>query len=227
MDNDRSAQDTAQKGTFRRLLALAELLLMTAAVVFDLLIPSLLIVLFGVAFVLIRKEKMPVASPPKSLGAARFVLLMLGWAVLWTVVQYCLILPVQNHLFKGARDVDSFASVQGNLPNLLTFLLASWTLGALGEELAFRGFFQNRIISLFHNHAFGTAAAVAFTAVLFGAIHTEQGIVGMIVTAADGVFFSLIRYRYKSVWASVLVHGFLNTIGLIAFYFAGPLYGLW
>jgi hypothetical protein len=29
------------------------------------------------------------------------------------------------------------------------------------------------------------------------------------------------------VWAPVLAHGFNNTIGFVAFYAVGPVYGLW
>jgi hypothetical protein len=28
-------------------------------------------------------------------------------------------------------------------------------------------------------------------------------------------------------WAAVLAHGFNNTIGLVTFFFVGPIYGLW
>lgn len=227
MEANRGVKGVTRKGFSHILLALPELSAMTAVILLDLLIPSLLVLLLGVVFCLIRGERMPVTWPPKHFTPLRFTMKMLGWALVWTMVQYGLILPLQNRLLSGARNVDAFASVQGNLPGLLLFLLASWTLAALGEEFAFRGFFQNRIITLFKNPLWGTVTAVAVTSLLFGALHVEQGLIGVASTVADGVFFSVIRYRYKSVWASVLVHGFLNSIGFIAFYFAGPLYGLW
>lgn len=215
------------KGFLYTMLALAELAFMAAAILLDLLIPSVLVALAGAAFILVRKERMPVTKPPAGSNPLQFLLTMLLWAVAWTAVQYSLIMPVQNHLLHDTRNVDSFASVHGNFPNLLLFLLLAWTLAAVIEEIAFRGFFQNRIISLFSNRRLGIVIAVLLTSVLFGVMHTEQGAVGIIVTAVDSVFFSVIRYRYQSVWACVLVHGFLNTIGLVAFFFAGPLYGLW
>jgi membrane protease YdiL (CAAX protease family) len=208
-------------------LAAAELLLMAAAILFDLLIPSIVVAVTGILFMLVRKERMPVGKLPQKLTKPRFVLLMLGFAVFWSVVEYALIMPVQNHLLNDTRNVTEFASVYRNLPNLLLMLLASWTLAAIVEEVAFRGFFQNRIISLFANQQLGTITAVVVTSVFFGVIHAEQGIVGIVVTAIDSAFFSIIRYRYKSVWASALVHGFMNSIGLITFYFTGPIFGLW
>jgi hypothetical protein len=41
----------------------------------------------------------------------------------------------------------------------------------------------------------------------------------------DGIVFSAVRYRYHSVWASVLTHWFNNTFGFIAFFFVGPITG--
>lgn len=61
----------------------------------------------------------------------------------------------------------------------------------------------------------------------FGLIHTEQGIVGVLVTTIDAVFFSVLRLRQGTVWAAVLAHGFNNTIGLTAYYLAGPFYAPW
>ena len=62
---------------------------------------------------------------------------------------------------------------------------------------------------------------------LFGLAHTEQGAVGVLLTTCDAVFFCVLRYRYRTLWASVLAHGFNNTIGLTAFFLFGPFTGLW
>ena len=69
--------------------------------------------------------------------------------------------------------------------------------------------------------------AVALSSALFGLAHTEQGLVGILLATSDAIFFSALRYRYRTVWASVLAHGFLNSIGLVAYFVAGPFYGLW
>ena len=64
-------------------------------------------------------------------------------------------------------------------------------------------------------------------AVLFAAIHTEQGTVGVAVTFLDGLFFGWLRFHYGSVWAAVLAHGFSNTLGLLVFFTWGSMGGLW
>ena len=62
---------------------------------------------------------------------------------------------------------------------------------------------------------------------LFGIAHSEQGLVGIIAVTLDAIAFSVVRYRYKTLWAAVLAHGFNNTIGFIAFFLVGPIHGLW
>lgn len=62
---------------------------------------------------------------------------------------------------------------------------------------------------------------------LFGLAHSEQGVIGIVVVTFDACFFSWLRYWYRTLWAAVLAHGFNNTIGLVTFFFVGPIYGLW
>lgn len=47
------------------------------------------------------------------------------------------------------------------------------------------------------------------------------------VTFLDALFFSALLLHLKTLWAPVLAHGLSKTIGLVAFYFTGPIYGLW
>ena len=105
--------------------------------------------------------------------------------------------------------------------------MATWTLAAVGEELAFRGFLLTRARETLPDGTVGLAVAVALSSVLFGLLHTEQGAVGVLLTTCDAVFFCALRYRYRTLWASVLAHGFNNTIGLTAFFLFGPFTGLW
>lgn len=47
------------------------------------------------------------------------------------------------------------------------------------------------------------------------------------LTTLDALFLSVLRYRYRTRWAAVLAHGLGNTIGRIAYFVTGPVYGLW
>ena len=105
--------------------------------------------------------------------------------------------------------------------------MLSWTLAAFVEELAFRGYLQTRMRQVFGAGRASLVAAVLVSSLLFGILHSEQGAIGVLVVSLDWIAFSVVRYRCDTLWASAPAHGFNNTIGFIAFFFVGPVYGLW
>ncbi len=111
---------------------------------------------------------------------------------------------------------------------MLFFLALTWTLAAFGEEIVYRGYLQKRIRDLFGDTRIGIILAVGISSLLFGLAHTEQGTIGVILTFLDAIFFSLIKMHYdNNLWAAIIAHGASNTIGLVGFFFLGPMYGLW
>jgi len=208
-------------------LAIVELVLMAFAVLLDVLLPTVVVSAIGFVFLLLRKEKFATIGFKQPRHFLRRALGVFALAIGWTLVNFGLILPILNRFSGTTRDVSSFANLQGNVGELLFLLAVSWTLAAVGEELAYRGFMQNRIISLFSERKIGIAIAVVASSLLFGFAHTEQGIVGVVTTCLDALFYSFVRYKYDNLWAAVLAHGFMNTIGIVTFFFTGPLYGLW
>ena len=64
-------------------------------------------------------------------------------------------------------------------------------------------------------------------ALLFALIHGEQGVTGMVLVFVDAVLYGVLRYAYRSLWASVFAHGLSNTVGMVAFFLFGPFSALW
>jgi membrane protease YdiL (CAAX protease family) len=203
-----------------------EVLAAMCAVLLDLLIPSLVLAVMAALSLAVRRAGVG------SLGLTRvpmgpLALRMLGWAVVWSVVQLGLTMPIANHVSGTRQDLSGFADVEGDLALLGVFVLLSWTLAAFVEELAFRGYLQTRLREVLGSGRFALAVVVLVSSLLFGLLHSEQGWIGVLVVSLDGLVFSVVRYRYRTLWASVLAHGFNNTIGFVAFYLVGPIYGLW
>jgi len=204
----------------------AEVVLATAAVLADLVVPSLVLIVMAAVSLLARRRG------PASLGFHRsgggpLAVKALVFALLWTLFQFAVTMPVANHVSGRRTDLGEFADVQGNVGRLLVLLALSWTVAAVGEELAYRGYLQTRLRQLLGSGRAGLAGAVLVSSVLFGVAHSEQGVVGVLVITLDGIAFSALRYRLRTLWASVLAHGFNNTIGFVTFFLAGPTYGLW
>jgi len=209
-----------------RVVAGVEVLAAAGAVLMDLLIPSLVLVAMAVLSLAVRR------TGAGSLGLRRvppgpLALRMLGFALLWSLVQLGLTMPIANHVSGTHQDLSGFADVEGDLALLVVFVVLSWTLAAFVEELAFRGYLQTRMREVLGSGRLALAVVVLVSSLLFGLLHSEQGWIGVLVVSLDGIAFSVVRYRYRTLWASVLAHGFNNTIGFIAFYLVGPIYGLW
>jgi len=203
-----------------------EVLAATAAVLLDLLIPSLVLALMAAVSLAVRRERVG------SLGLRRvrfgpLALRMLAFAVVWSLVQLGLTMPIANHVSGTQQDLSGFEDVEGNLALLAVFVVLSWTLAAFVEEFAFRGYLQTRMREVLGGGRIALVVVVVLSSVLFGVMHSEQGLIGVVVVSLDAIAFSILRYRYRTLWASILAHGFNNTIGFVAFYFVGPVYGLW
>jgi membrane protease YdiL (CAAX protease family) len=211
-----------------KILTAAELLVASALILFDILIPSVSVLLLAGISLLIRRDKISslgVKRAPKPWHMTGIVLLL---AIGWTLVDFCLILPVLNRLTGTFQEMGAFAALKGNVRQWLLLISAGWLLGAFCEEIAYRGYIQQRITGLFRSEKAGVIVAVLVSSAFFGIIHAEQGIVGGAVTAVDALFFSCVRIRFGgNTWAAILAHGFSNTIGITVFFFTGPLYGLW
>ena len=221
-------RDATRATTWWRVLAGLEVSLATAAVLLDLYLPTLVLLLMAAGSLLARRQ------PVSSLGFEHIhrlrslLVRVFALTATWTVVQLALIMPVVEHLSGERQDVSQFAALQGDVVQLVVLLALSWTLAAVGEEVAFRGYLQDRFAALCCGSAWEMPAAILGSSVLFGLLHTEQGLVGVVITFFDGLFFSYLRHRLDGgLWAAVLAHGFNNTIGLVAFFLVGPVSAIW
>jgi CAAX protease family protein len=209
-------------------LAAVEVVIATAVVVRDVLVPTIVILVLAAASLAVRRERLA------TLGFHRlerpFVVAgkVLALTAAWALFELALIMPILNHVTGRRQDLSDFADLRGNVPSLLVFLALTWTIAAIGEELVYRGYLQTRITDVLGADRTGVVAAVLFSSVLFGLAHTEQGVIGVVVTFCDAIFFSLVRMHFgRNLWASVFAHGMNNTLGLVAFFVVGPIYGFW
>jgi membrane protease YdiL (CAAX protease family) len=210
-----------------RVIAAVEVVLATAAVLLDLGIPTLVLVALAVLSLIARRQRAGSLGLRRPARPVRMAAQVFGLSLLWTALTLAMIMPAVEHLTGQRRDISQFAPLEGNLSLLLYMLLISWTLAAFGEEFAYRGYVQTRMRDVLPAGRTGLVLAVLLSSMLFGLAHTEQGIVGVVLSGIDAIFFSIMRYRYQTLWAAILAHGFLNSIGIIAYFIAGPFYGLW
>lgn len=213
---------------FWKILTVLELIAAAAVIILDLFIPTLVVLGIMTVSLLIRREHIATVGfkrPQSWLRMAGFAFISVFFLQLFDVG---VVMPILNRLTGKTIDYSGFASLQGNLGQLLMILAISWVLAAFGEEIVYRGYLQKLLGNLFGSNVPGVLLTIAISSLLFGLAHTEQGVIGVVVTTIDAIFFSWLKRKFdNNLWASILAHGFYNSIGMIIFYFTGPIYGLW
>jgi uncharacterized protein len=116
-------------------------------------------------------------------------------------------------------DVSAFRSLIGNEGLLVFWLAISWTLAAFLEEMVYRGWLMTRFAELGRFSQRAWVAGLVGSSALFGAVHLYQGASGMIATGLSGFVFGCVYLTTgRNLWASILAHGFMDTVGFVMIY---------
>ena len=174
------------------------------------------------------------------LGLVSFRIRNGGWAVMglrrpasWTRIGLIALAAAAARLLLGELVVDPFTSrfwppanpptgmeqITGNPAAALRWLLLVWTFAAFGEEIAYRGYLVNRAADVGHRSRTAWWIAVLLGAVLFGYGHYYKGPAGIVDSGMAGLVLG-IAYLVadRNLWAPILAHGIIDTVGVTALY---------
>lgn len=116
-------------------------------------------------------------------------------------------------------DTSGYHHLKGNLPMVLLTLLAVYVTASFGEELIYRGFLITRLAELGSGSKAAWGAAVVTSSVVFGLIHYQWGLAGMIQTGFMGLALGVSYLRVqRNLWVTVLAHGYMDTILILQMY---------
>lgn len=129
--------------------------------------------------------------------------------------------PLAGTAGPAGADMSGYSYLQGNLPMLLAALAAVYVVSSFGEEAIYRGFLITRLEELGGGGRGARAAAVAGSAVVFGLIHFDWGLVGVVQTTVMGLALAVAYLAVgRSLWVLVLAHAYLDTLLLVQLYLA-------
>lgn len=135
------------------------------------------------------------------------------------LLYFYILIPVITHFTNQPLDFSHFESLKGSTTVLLSMLLLIWTSVAFGEEIIFRGYFMKQFVKFFGEGRWSIICNILLFGVLFGWVHSYQGITGQIITGVVGMLLAIIFYfRKYDLWFNIAVHGFFDTIALVALY---------
>ncbi|MGM0933516.1 MAG: CPBP family intramembrane glutamic endopeptidase [Bacteroidota bacterium] len=117
------------------------------------------------------------------------------------------------------QDHTHLLALRGNLPLLIFALIMVWITAAFLEEVIFRAYLINTLDMLFGKNLWSAWAAVVISAVLFGLLHSYQGLTGILMTGSIGFIFGVFYLlNGRRIWPLILVHGLIDTVALVSIY---------
>lgn len=134
----------------------------------------------------------------------------------WVAVQ-----PLLQRITGQPQDLSQFDTLPGNVAVLAFWLILAWTLGAFGEEMAWRGYMLNRLADLFGRGRAGWALSLLLMGLLFGLGHSYLGITGVANNVLWGILYGVLYLASgRNLWLPIIAHGVENTMTFILL-FAG------
>lgn len=128
--------------------------------------------------------------------------------------------PIVRQITGASQNLDLFSNMaNGNIGTLLGWLVVSWTLAAFGEELIYRGYLMNRVVDLIGSTTSGWAISLLAVSLLFGLVHSYQGINGVIINGFTGLMQGLLYLATRrKLWTGIICHGVIDSLGFILIY---------
>ncbi len=147
----------------------------------------------------------------------------LGWTAALVVLVAGIVGPVLEPLVDRLTgtpvDYSGYGALRGNVPMARDLVLGAWLSAALGEELVFRAFLVHQLAALFRAKPMRGALATLVGGVVFGLMHADQGLAGIVLTGLVGALFCAAYLRSgRNLWALVLAHGLIDTWGVFTLY---------
>jgi len=116
-------------------------------------------------------------------------------------------------------DLSDFADMTGNLKVFLVYLVLLWTLGALGEEIVYRGYLMNRVAGVLRETKAAWVLSLVGVSVVFGCGHLDQGATGMIENVWSGLLLGALYLACgRNLAVPVVAHAMGDTLDFILIY---------
>jgi uncharacterized protein len=179
-----------------------------------------ILVLLGVVSLRLRSggwAALQLGRPP---SWGRTLAIALAAAALRIVLADLVIDPLTARFWPPAVAPTGADQIAGNPLTALLVLLLVWSFAAFGEEIAYRGYLMTRAADLGRGSRLASWLAVLVVAVLFGLGHAYKGPAGMIDSGVAGLILgAAYMVSGRNLWASVLAHGFIDTVGVVLLFF--------
>jgi membrane protease YdiL (CAAX protease family) len=130
-----------------------------------------------------------------------------GIIVAFIAVQSLAPLLVSSFISLPEPDLSRYDSIAGNLGAAIAMALILPLTASIPEEIIYRGFLIGRLSDIFGRNSGGAFMTVFIQALMFGAVHFQWGIGGMMVTVMMGaVWGTAYLLCGRNLWVVILAH---------------------
>jgi len=150
----------------------------------------------------------------------RTLLIALAAAFLRIALSAVVIDPVTSHFWPAAKAPEGMNEITGHVWVALRWLGLVWTFAAFGEEIGYRGYLVNRAADAAGRTTLAYWLGVVTVAVFFGYGHYYKGPAGILDSGMAGLILgAAYLLAGRNLWACILAHGFIDTVGVMAVFF--------
>jgi CAAX protease family protein len=141
--------------------------------------------------------------------------------VAFIAVQTLAPLLVSSFVSLPEPDLSRYDSISGNLDAAIAMALVLPLTASIPEEVIYRGFLIGRLSEIFGRDTRGAIMTVLVQALVFGAIHFQWGIGGMILAFMMGfVWGSAYLLCGRNLWIVILAHSAGHILLVVHLYLA-------
>ncbi len=116
-------------------------------------------------------------------------------------------------------DLSDFSDMVGNLKMFLFYVVLVWVLGALGEEIDYRGYLMNRVAGVFRGTKAAWVVSLIVVSIVFGCGHLDQGATGMIENVWNGLLLGVLYLACgRNLAIPVIAHAVGDTLDFVLIY---------
>jgi CAAX protease family protein len=224
-NKQREQSSQMQRWYESKLLALCEFIIVIGIFVADLyhLIPlskTPFLLLLGWVSLRVRRLKWKDVGLRSPVNWTRTLIAGLLAGVAIEIFELFVSQPLLVRITGKPPDLSDFQSLTGNVKLLLILLALTWTLGAFGEELVWRGYLMNRVAELGRNKRAAWIISLVLVSAVFAFAHEYQGITGVIENGIDGLILGLLYLGFgQNLWVPIIAHGVTDTVDFALIFF--------
>lgn len=154
---------------------------------------------------------------PRNWGKALLVGVAVG--VCMEALELFVTQPLLARWLGKMPDLSDFAGMVGDLKVFLFYVVLLWVLGALGEEIVYRGYLMNRVAGVFRDTKAAWILSLIAVSIVFGCGHLDQGATGMIENVWNGLLLGALYLACgRNLAVPVIAHAVGDTLDFVLIY---------